>query len=137
MEAWSGWPIERFFYLFLGLAYLLVWGQLTLLHWKGGFHDMFMWGPVLFTPLPALAGVALFFGRPDWLLSTFVVLYAMAALEGLVGTYKHLKGVAKRVGGFTFANVLAGPPFLLPIIYTALGAAGLLVHYWPQVTGGR
>lgn len=51
MEAWTDWPLERLLYLFLGLAYLLMWAQLTLLHWRGAFHHKAMLGPVFFTPI--------------------------------------------------------------------------------------
>jgi hypothetical protein len=53
----------------------------------------------------------------------------------LVGTYFHIRGIVSQVGGFTVRNAATGPPPLLPLIYAALGAFGLLVNYWPQITG--
>lgn len=130
MDGWIGWPLERFFYIFLGLAFLLVWGQVTLLHWAAGFRSIFMWGPVLYTPVLVLAALLLALTRAPWAELTFVVVFAIGVLEGAFGTYKHFHGVAEQVGGFNLRNFMAGPPVLLPIIYMALAATGLLVYYW-------
>ena len=136
MEGWQGWPHERLVYLFLAIAYLAVWVQLTLYHWRGAFRSKAMWGPVIFTPVASLAALLYVFSRAEWAQSAFVVVFAIAALEGLMGTALHLKGVASQVGGFNLRNVTTGPPFVLPIMYMALAAFGLLVHYWDRIAGG-
>jgi hypothetical protein len=130
MQSWQGWPLERLIYAFLAAAYLLVWAQVTLFHWRAGFHNKFMWGPVLYTPLLIIGALALVFtpgARP-----LFVVLFAIGALEGLAGTFLHLRGIAEMVGGFNLRNVMAGPPFILAFVYAALSLLGMLVAYWPR-----
>jgi hypothetical protein len=133
MDNWSGWPLERLVYLFLFVAYLGVWGQVTLLHWRGGMRSIFMWGPVVYTPLLFLAALIMVFWRGFG--PVFFWLYVVGALEGLFGTYKHIGGVLHQVGGSTLRNMMMGPPPLLPVLYFGLGAFGALVWYWPQLTG--
>jgi hypothetical protein len=136
MESWQGWPLERLMYLFLGAAYLLVWMQMTLYHWKGAFRSKVMWGPVLFTPIVVIVSLAHGFVHGDTIGMIFVAAFAIAALEGLIGTFLHLKGVAAQVGGLNLRNLAAGPPFILAIIFMALGILGILIHYWPTIAGG-
>jgi hypothetical protein len=136
MQGWDGWPIERLMYLFLGAAYLLVWAQLTLYHWKGAFRSKAMWGPVIFTPIASLVALAHGFVQGETIGLVFVVVFAIAALEGLIGAALHLKGVAAQVGGVNLRNLAVGPPVILPMMYAALGVLGLLIHYWPQIVGG-
>jgi len=137
MDAWNGWPLERLLYLFLGAAFLLVWLQLTLFHWKGAFRHKAMWGPVLWTPLAILVAFAHGFLHGSTMGLIFVVVFAITALEGLIGTGLHFKGVAAQVGGVNTRNLATGPPVILPFIYTCLAGLGLLVHYWPQLTGAQ
>ena len=134
MNSWAGWPLERFLYVFIGAAFLLVWLQASLYHWRGGFHNKFMWGPVLYTPLLVVAALSL--AATPSAAMFFVAVYAIGVLEGLAGTVLHLQGITRMVGGFNVRNVMAGPPFLLPLIYMCLALLGLLIHYWPQLSGG-
>lgn len=137
MVPWNGWPFDRLIYLFLGAAYLMMWIQVTLSHWRGGFRNPFMWGPVLATPF--ISGVALMMGfyRGDMLELIFVVLFAAGVLEGMVGTFFHLRGAGSMVGGLTIRNLMSGPPVMIPMMYMALAAFGLLIHYLPSLGGAR
>jgi hypothetical protein len=135
VQTWTDWPLERLDYLFLAIAYLAVWAQLTLFHWKGGFHTITMWAPVAYTPVLVIVLLAASFLNGLGLV--LVGALAIGVVEGLIGTVLHLRGVVKRVGGFSLANLLAGPPFILPIIYAALGIFGLLVYYLPSLGGVR
>jgi hypothetical protein len=130
MQAWDGWPLERFIYLFVALAYALVWVQVGLLHWRGAFRRILMWGPVIYTPVVLVTGGALVATRTDVTVLAYVVSHAVAVVEGLVGTVAHLRGISAQVGGFSLRNAMAGPPPVLPVLYTAVGALGLLTHYW-------
>jgi hypothetical protein len=132
MVGWQGWPLERMLYLFLSAAFLLVWIQVTLYHWRGGFRNKIMWGPVLYTPLLILAGIAMAISRQPGVVNVCVALYIIGAVEGLVGVYHHLHGVKEMVGGFNVRNFMAGPPVALAVAYMALSALGALVFYWQQ-----
>ncbi len=137
MQLWTGWPLERFVYLFVGAAYLLIWFQVTLYHWRAGFRSKFMWGPVLYTPLLFLIALLMGFWRGGALDAAFVVLFAIGVLIGLIGTVLHARGVALMVGGFNVRNLMAGPPIVLAVVYLAVSGFGLLVFYWPQIAGVR
>jgi hypothetical protein len=135
VDAWDGWPLERFLYLFLAAAYLMVWAQLTLFHWRGAFRSRFMWGPVLYTPL--LVAMAAFMGiaRGDAIEAAYVILFSIGVAEGLLGALLHARGVAAYVGGFNLRNLMAGPPIILPMMYAALSGLALLVYYWEAIAG--
>ena len=55
-------------------------------------------------------------------------LSALYALDGAIGIWTHLRGVAKRPGGFSEPayNLIMGPPLLAPGSLTMVGAFGLL-----------
>jgi hypothetical protein len=133
MTDWTGWPLERLLYLFLGLAYTLLWMQLTLMHWRGGFHNRIMWGPVIGTPFIAIAAFLMTFMHGGFVDTAFVVLFALGVLEGIIGTVMHLRGDARQVGGLTLRNIMSGPPPILPFVYMALSALGLAIHFWPRI----
>jgi hypothetical protein len=128
MQAWEGWPLERLIVLFVAAAYLLVWVQVSLLHWRGAFRHRAMWGPVIYTPIVVIVALALLVVRGDVIDMLYVIALAIACLVGLVGVWFHLRGVAAQIGGMTLRNLMGGPPPVLPLIYAAVGAFGLLAR---------
>ena len=130
MHFWDGWPVERLLYLFVGVAYIMMWIQLTLFHWRGGFHHKVMWGPVIYTPIAFIITLLVVFMRGNLLDTVFVVVLAVAVLVGMIGVFFHFRGIGSQVGGMTLRNLMAGPPPILPMMYMAMGAIGLLVYYW-------
>lgn len=133
MDDWNGWPAARMTYAFLGAAYLLVWIQVFLYHWRAAFRSKFMYGPVIVAPLAAIAGLMMAY-RPEYG-SFFVFAFALAALSGLMGTAMHLKGIAAMVGGFNLRNFAMGPPVVLALVFMALGVFGLILHYGAGAQG--
>ncbi|HYC54123.1 MAG TPA: hypothetical protein VEL28_04205 [Candidatus Binatia bacterium] len=119
-------------YAFLGAAYALIWLQLTLMHWRGGFHNAVMWGPVLVTPLLAVGAFVVASLRGEVIDAAFAVLFGVGTAIGLVGTAMHLRGDAAQIGGLTLRNMMSGPPPVLPLLYMALAVLGLAIHYWPS-----
>jgi hypothetical protein len=98
-----------------------------LLHFRGAYHDPFMFAPVTIPPVAAglLANAA--YGpactqRPvtRWWLR-------LTALLGLAGTGFHAYGVSRNMGGWRNwrQNVLNGPPIPAPPSFTGLALAGL------------
>src|ERR1043166_1848598 len=88
-QYWQSWPVERLDYVFLAAALLLVWLQVSLLHWRGAFRSIYMWGPVVYTPGLVLAALLLAFARARFTELLFVVVFAIGVLEGAFGAYKH------------------------------------------------
>jgi len=97
-----------------------------LLHFRGAFHDPFMYLPVTIPPLAAaLIGNAAI-GRVERRPLTKFFLRLTAAL-GFVGAGFHAYGVSRNMGGWRnwTQNLLNGPPIPAPPSFTGLALAGL------------
>ena len=127
---WPDWPLQRVLYLFLGLAFLSVFIQVTLFHLRQNFWHAAQWYPVIVTPLLSASAFLLVWQNLAPFRATFAILSVMGGLVGLAGTYYHVAGVAKRVEGFNLNNFMVGPPPMLPIVVIALSALGLVALYW-------
>ncbi len=130
MEAWDGWPFARLYMLLVALAFAVIGLQVLLFHWRAGFRSWTMYGPVLLAPVIVLAGLvgAL---QPDGLLGWIVLaVFAFGIVDGLVGIVEHLRGIARRIGGFSLRNFMSGPPPLLPVAFMALALTGALALVW-------
>jgi hypothetical protein len=127
---WNGWTLDRVLVLFIGAAFLLLWAQVFLFHYRQNFHHKSMYIPVVVAPLLALSAVGLAFYNVPWLIAIYTTLSILGLLSGLVGTYYHYKGVGVRVGGYELRNFLIGPPVTLPIVFSALSVLGLFAIYW-------
>jgi hypothetical protein len=130
MSEWDGWDLDRAVLLFTGVAYLVIWIQLSLFHWAGGFKHWAMWGPVLATPLVIAGAVAGALERESPWGWVALGLLAFGVLDGLVGVYYHLRGMASQIGGFSTRNLLSGPPPMLPVAYAAVGVLGAGALLW-------
>lgn len=96
-------------------------------HYGGSFGNRWMWSPVMLAPALSAAGVAGVFSER----AARTVLPAMSvvvALNGLAGEYFHLRGVARKPGGFKEAsyNLVMGPPALAPGSLAMVGAIGVM-----------
>jgi hypothetical protein len=128
--SWSDWPFERVALLFVGIAFAVVWVQVSLFHWGGAFHELPMWGPVLYAPVLALAGIVFAITMSGALATVGYVIFGIGLVEGLAGVYFHLHGVGEHVLGYTTRNFIAGPPVMLPLTFAALSAFGGIALYW-------
>jgi hypothetical protein len=101
--------------------------EVFLEHDRASFGNKMMWLPVAVTPMLAAAGVA---GVVDRRMAKKLlpVVSAGAVLNGLQGTYLHLRGISQRPGGWRLAryNVEMGPPMFAPLLYTLVGGMGLV-----------
>lgn len=130
MDAWDGWDFQRFYVLFIGAAFLLLGLQVLLFHWRAAFRRWTMYGPVLLAPGLAAAGFVAGATRSGWVGWAALVVFALGVVEGLVGVYEHLHGIAMRIGGFSPRNLIAGPPPILPALFMALSISGGLAVAW-------
>jgi hypothetical protein len=130
VEGWDGWPFARLYLLLLAVAFLVVGAQVLLFHWQAAFRAKTMYVPVILAPIVAAVAIVTSLVRNDLTAWVAVAVFAVALVVGLVGVVLHLRGVAQRIGGFTLRNVVAGPPFLLPLAYGALALTGGLAVIW-------
>jgi hypothetical protein len=130
MDAWNGWELGRVILAFSALLHAGIWVQLTIYHWAAGFRRWEMLPPVLLTPVivaVALLGLIARDGPLGWLA---LVALAVGAVEGLGGTFLHLRGAVAQIGGVTVRNIMAGPPAVLPVAYSLAGVLGLIGLLW-------
>jgi len=102
-------------------------GEVALFHFRGAYHDPFMFLPVTVPPAAALgmARAALDSRRRPRPL-TRAMLRATAGL-GVAGISLHVYGVSRNMGGWRnwSQNLLNGPPLPAPPSFTGLALAGL------------
>jgi hypothetical protein len=95
-------------------------------HFRGSFGDKWMWTPVALSPALTAAGMAGV--RSERAART--VLPALSALycaDGLIGVITHVRGVARKPGGFQepLFNIVMGPPLLAPGSLALVGGMGI------------
>ena len=122
-----GLPAGRAMAAVAALGMLGTSGEAALLHFRGAFHDPFMYLPVTVPPVAAslLAETALTPGRAPRLLTRWWL--RLTAFMGMAGSLFHIYGVSRDMGGWRnwSQNVLNGPPIPAPPSFTALALAGL------------
>ena len=96
-------------------------------HFRGSFGDKWMWTPVALSP-------ALTARRPrrDPLRARRARrgcrrVSALYCLDGVIGVVTHVRGVARKPGGFDepLFNIVMGPPLLAPGSLALVGGMGL------------
>jgi hypothetical protein len=95
-------------------------------HYGGSFGNKWMWTPVALSPALSAAGAA---GVVSERAAKTAVpaLSLLFLLDGAAGLYFHLRGVARKPGGFrepTY-NLVMGPPALAPGSLAMIGAIGV------------
>lgn len=126
---WIGWPLQRVLFLFLAIVFAAIFVQVTLMHSRQNFRHWAMWIPVIATPLLALNALLLVLQNAEPARIVFAVLAVAGIGGGLVGTYFHWAGVGARVDGYTWNNLMVGPPVTLPLMVSAMGVLALIALY--------
>ncbi len=102
-------------------------GEVALFHFRGAFHDPFMYAPVTAPPLAAASlAAAAIKPTPGRIRFARFLLKTTAAL-GLAGVGFHAFGVGRNMGGWEnwTQNLFEGPPLPAPPSFTGLAIAGL------------
>ncbi len=111
----------------MAVAALITGVDILLEHDKASFGNPWMWAPIAVTPVAAAAGVA---GVASKRMAKTVLPAASAVVvaNGLQGTYLHIRGIARKPGGWRMLryNVEMGPPLIAPLLVTMVGGMGLL-----------
>ncbi len=101
--------------------------EAALLHFRGAFHDPFMYVPVTVPPTAAALIGAASLGRTGKRRPMTRFWLRLTAVVGFAGAGFHIMGVARNMGGWRnwSQNVLNGPPIPAPPSFTGLALAGL------------
>jgi hypothetical protein len=96
-------------------------------HYGGSFGNKWMWSPVALAPPLAAAAIASV-GSERAARTWLPLCSSLLVANGLLGTYFHGRGVARKPGGFREAsyNLVMGPPLLAPGSLSMVGGLGLL-----------
>lgn len=123
----------------IGLARLLrlgvtvavppLWLEIAVLHFRGSFQSPFMWIPILSLPAVLAGGSAsTLVADPHRSRAIFRPLAWLMAAVGALGTFFHLRGVGRQMGGYYNwkYNLVTGPPFPAPPQVALLGLLGAI-----------
>jgi len=127
---WTGWPLSRVLLLFTGIAFLMIFIQVTLFHYRQNFRHWAQWLPVLAVPVLGVTALAVGFFNVIWLRMVLMVLLFTGLAAGIFGFVLHVEGVGERVDGYRMQNFLVGPPITLPLMVAAISLLGLIALYW-------
>ena len=122
-----GLPAGRALAALTGAGLLGTTAEAGLLHFRGAYHDPFMFAPVTIPPAAAglLAEAAFGRRRTDrWFTRWWL---RLTTLLGFAGVGFHAYGISRNMGGWRnwSQNVLNGPPLPAPPSFTGLALAGL------------
>jgi hypothetical protein len=135
MDPWDDWPFARLYMLLVALAFVVIGLQVLLFHWRAGFRSLTMYGPLFLAPVIVLAGV-LGAVRRDGPLGWIVLAVSRSgSSDSLVAVVEHLRGIVRRIGGFSLRNLMSGPPPLLPVAFMALALTRALALLWEAQYG--
>jgi hypothetical protein len=121
--------LQRSLALASGLSSLPLGFEIYLEHYKGSFADRWEWTPIALTPPLLAAGVAGALPGGERVARTALpATGALYALNGLIGTVLHARGVARKPGGFSEPtyNLVMGPPLLAPGSLALVGGMAVM-----------
>jgi hypothetical protein len=113
---------------FITLTILVTWTEIAFLHFRGSFHNHFMYAPFFAFPAAVLLGVISTLKSGERRsAASFRIPALIFMLEGCVGTLLHIRGLTKEMGGLRNwkYNVQTGPPFPAPAQVALVGTAGV------------
>jgi hypothetical protein len=101
--------------------------EVTYEHYRGSYSQQVMYTPVILSAALTGAGVWAAFSRRA-ARTVLPTVSAITMIDGVVGFYFHVRGVARKPGGWRIPvmNVIMGPPVFAPLLFALSGYLGLL-----------
>ena len=99
-------------------------------HYRGSYSNPIMYTPVILSSVLTAAGACAFFSRR--MAQTFLRYTAWTTLaDGLIGFGFHIRGVARKPGGWRMpiVNVVMGPPLFAPLLFGTSAYLGVIASY--------
>jgi small basic protein len=101
--------------------------EVTLEHYRGSYSQQIMYTPVFLSLALTVAGTWAALSR--WAARVLLpITSALLLLDGLVGFYFHVRGIARKPGGWRIPvmNVIMGPPLFAPLLLALSGYLGVI-----------
>jgi hypothetical protein len=95
-------------------------------HYRGSFHNKAMWTPLISSALSLAVSVHGHRDKNHGAHRGRDIVYAAAALTGIVGTAFHLYNITKKPGGLCWQNVFYSAPIGAPAALSLSGLMGFL-----------
>jgi hypothetical protein len=118
---------QRSLSLITAFSSLLSGLEVTYEHYIGSYSQQVMYTPVVLSLALVVAGVWGVFNR--WAARVLLpIVSLLTALDGIVGFYYHVRGIARKPGGWRIPifNIIMGPPLFAPLLFAVSGFLGLI-----------
>lgn len=118
---------QRSLALVTALSSLLGGLEVTLEHYRGSYSQQVMYTPVFLSAALTLAGV--WAGLSRWAARVVLPIASLLLLaDGFAGFYFHVRGVARKPGGWRVpvVNAIMGPPLFAPLLLALSGYLGVI-----------
>jgi len=101
--------------------------EVTYEHYRGSYSQQVMYTPVFLSGALAVAGLWGALSRRA-ARTVLPLLSAVTVVDGLAGFYFHVRGVARKPGGWRVPamNAIMGPPVFAPLLFAISGYLGLI-----------
>ena len=127
---------QRSLSLLAGVSSLITGLEVAYEHYRGSYSRRVMYTPVLLSVALFGAGVLAFADKraARWVLRPVA---ALTFIDGVVGFYFHIRGVARKPGGWRLpiTNMVMGPPIFAPLLFGIAAYLGLIASYLRREDG--
>ncbi len=121
---------QRSLSLITAFSSLLSGLEVTYEHYVGSYSQQIMYTPVFLSLVLVIAGVWAVFSR--WAARILLPIVSfVTAIDGIVGFIMHVRGVARKPGGWRIPvfNIVMGPPLLAPLLFATSGFLGIIAAF--------
>lgn len=124
---------QRSLALITAFSSLLSGLEVTYEHYRGSYSRQVMYTPVFLSAALFFVGVATAINRRV-ARTLLPLLSVLTIVDGVVGFYFHVRGVARKPGGWRVPvmNVIMGPPVFAPLLFALSGYLGIIASFLKQ-----
>ena len=121
---------QRILAVVTGFASILSGAEVAYEHYRGSYSQQVMYTPVILSLVLMVTGFAAAFSRRVARMILPVV-SALVIIDGFVGFIFHVRGIARRPGGWRIPipNMIMGPPVFAPLLFGLAGYLGLITSF--------
>jgi hypothetical protein len=111
--------------------------EVTYEHYRGSYSQQVMYTPVIASAVLTVTAVWAALSRTAARV-VLPIVSALMLLDGIVGFYFHVRGIARKPGGWRIPvmNLIMGPPLFAPLLFGISGYLGLIASFLQREEGG-